>query len=96
MERRPAYHSYPRAGPINGARTVPNLPSWLIGPCRSGTYAGGLDNRIGLSGGADLRLSVCCRPGRCVRSDNALYRSGYVNCVNQQATCDPPTRGEHG
>jgi len=62
---------------------VPNLLSWLIRPCVSVVYAGGLDNRIGLSSGADLRLSVCCRPGRCVRSDNALYRSGFVISANR-------------
>ena len=38
-----------------------------------------MDNRIGLSSGADLRLTVCCRPGRCVRRDTALYRPGFVN-----------------
>lgn len=61
---------------------VPNLQSWLIRPCGSGAYAGGLDNRIGLSSGADLRLSVCCRPGRYMPSDKALYRSGFVISSN--------------
>jgi len=57
---------------------VPNLPVMGLRLGSSGAYEQRLDNRIGLSSGADLRLSVCCRPGQCVRDDTALYCPGSV------------------
>ena len=62
-------------------------------PFVSQGYAGGLDNRIGpSSSGADLRLTVCCRPGRYVRSNNALYRSGFVKRFKHTLAIDAITR----
>ncbi len=49
---------------------VPNLLIMALGCSHSGGCAGELDDRIGLSSGADFRLTVCCRHGRYVQSDN--------------------------
>lgn len=57
---------------------IPNLPVIPNELSDSRCCAGGLDDRIGSRSGADIRLSICCRPGRYVLSDIALYRSGNV------------------
>jgi hypothetical protein len=55
--------------PLPDPVPVPNLPVIGNRPSESVSCADWLDNGIGLSSGADLSLSVCCRPGRYIRSE---------------------------
>jgi len=55
---------------------VPNLPVMATVHFYSTGCAVALDNRIGPSSGADLSLTVCCRPGRYMRSDISIVSLG--------------------